>query len=145
VLLDNIIADRYGCTAQHSTLKCLPYDVARGTYFAGIRTADPELKQAIDGALAAMDTDGELEQILRKFNLWDARQVEAKPSEGQAIRSRSLDGEMLLQFLVAAWVTLKLSVLAFLLAVPIGVALAVSRVYGSPTGRIDWRRVHQLC
>lgn len=132
VLLDNIIADRYGCTAQHPTLKCLPYDVARGSYVIGVRKADPELKQAIDAALAAMRADGELERILRKANLWDARQVEAPPSEGQAIRSRSLDGEMLLQFLAASWVTLKLTVLAFLLAVPFGVVLAVVRVYGSP-------------
>jgi polar amino acid transport system permease protein/polar amino acid transport system substrate-binding protein len=131
VLLDNIIADRYGCTPSHPTLKCLPYDVARGTYVIGIRKADPELKQAIDAALAAMRADGELEQILRKARLWDARQVEARPPEGQANRSRALDGEMLLQFLAATWVTLKLSVLAFLLAVPIGVGLAVGRVYGS--------------
>src|SRR5882672_5486436 len=47
VLLDNIIADRYGCIASHPTLKCLPYDIARGTYVVGIRKADPELKQAI--------------------------------------------------------------------------------------------------
>jgi len=131
VLLDNIIADRYGCTPSHPTLKCIPYDVARGTYVIGIRKADPELKQAIDAALAAMRADGELEQILRRDRLWDARQVEARPPEGQANRSRALDGEMLLQFLAAAWVTLKLSVLAFLLAVPIGVGLAVGRVYGS--------------
>ena len=131
VLLDNIIADRYGCTPSHPTLKCLPYDVARGTYVIGIRKADPELKQAIDAALAAMRADGELEQILRRAKLWDARQVEARPPEGQANRSRALDGEMLLQFLAATWVTLKLSVLAFLLAVPIGVGLAVGRVYGS--------------
>jgi len=131
VLLDNIIADRYGCTSSHPTLTCLPYDVARGTYVIGIRKADPELKQAIDAALAAMRADGELEQILRRAKLWDARQVEVRPPEGQAIRSRALDGEMLLQFLAATWVTLKLSVLAFLLAVPIGVLLAVGRVYGS--------------
>ncbi len=131
VLLDNIIADRYGCTPAHPTLTCIPYDVARGTYVIGIRKADPELKQAIDGALAAMRADGELEQILRKAGLWDARQREAPPPEGQAIRPRGFDREMVLQFLSAAWVTLELSVLAFLLAVPIGIALAVSRVYGS--------------
>ncbi len=131
VLLDNIIADRYGCTPSHPALKCLPYDVARGTYVIGIRKADPELKQAIDAALAAMRADGELERILRKAGLWDARQVEARPPEGQVNRSRALDGEMLLQFLAATWVTLKLSVLAFLLAVPIGVGLAVGRVYGA--------------
>jgi polar amino acid transport system substrate-binding protein len=130
VLLDNIIADRYACNPAHPTLKCLPYDVARGSYVVGIRKSDAELKQAIDAALAAMRADGELERILRKAKLWDARQLETAP-EGQAIHTRSLDGEMLLQFLEAAWVTLKLSVLAFLLAVPIGVVFAVSRVYGS--------------
>jgi polar amino acid transport system substrate-binding protein len=131
VLLDNIIADRYGCTASHPTLTCLPYDVARGTYVIGVRKADPELKQAIDGVLAAMRADGELAQILQKAGLWDARQVEARPPEGQAFRPRALDGDMLLQFVAAAWVTLELSVLAFLLAVPVGVVLAVCRVYGA--------------
>jgi polar amino acid transport system substrate-binding protein len=131
VLLDNIIADRYGCTPQHPTLKCLPYDVARGSYVIGLRKADPELKQAIDGALAAMRTDGELERILRKAHLWDARQTDAAPSEGHANIARAVDFGLVLQFLSAAWVTLELSVLAFLLAVPVGVVLAVARVYGS--------------
>lgn len=131
VLLDNIIADRYGCTASHPTLKCLPYDVARGTYVIGIRKADPELKQAIDGALAAMRRDGELEQILRKAQLWDDRQREAPPSEGHANVARGFDRDLVLQFVAAAWVTLQLSVLAFLIAVPLGTVLAVARVYGA--------------
>ena len=144
VLLDNIIADRYGCTPSHPALMCIPYDVARGTYVIGIRKADPELKAAIDGALAAMRSDGELEQILRKAKLWDARQLEGRPPEGQAIRPRTLDGEMLMQFLAATWVTLKLSVLAFLLAVPLGVLLAVCRVYGSAPVRTAARLYIEL-
>jgi polar amino acid transport system substrate-binding protein len=131
VLLDNIIADRYGCTAQHPALKCLPDDVARGTYVIGVRQADPELKQAIDGALAAMRRDGELEQILRKFKLWDARQSQPPPQEGHANLARGFDRSLVLQFVAAAWVTLKLSVLAFLLAVPVGTLLAIARVYGA--------------
>jgi polar amino acid transport system substrate-binding protein len=131
VLLDNIIADRYACTPKHPRLKCLAYDVARGSYVIGIRKSDPELKQAIDGALAAMRADGELERILRKAGLWDARQTEAAPPEGHANPVRAVDSELVVQFLAAAWVTLELSVLAFLLAVPVGVVLAVARVYGS--------------
>ena len=56
VLLDNVIADRYGC--NHAGVTCLPEDVARGTYVIGIRSQDPELKAAIDAALAAMTADG---------------------------------------------------------------------------------------
>jgi polar amino acid transport system substrate-binding protein len=131
VLLDNIIADRYGC--PRPTLKCLPDDVARGTYVIGIRKSDPELKRAIDDALAAMRKDGELEQILRKAKLWDARQTEPPPATAAdiAIRKRVFDGDMFWQFVEAALVTLKLSLLAFFLAVPIGLLLAIARVYGN--------------
>jgi polar amino acid transport system substrate-binding protein len=78
-----------------------------------------------------MRADGELEKILRGAKLWDDRQLEARPPEGQVTRARTVDGDMFLQFISAAWVTLQLSVLAFLLAVPIGVLLAVGRVYGT--------------
>jgi polar amino acid transport system substrate-binding protein len=135
VLLDNIIADRYGCVPAQPTLRCAPYDVARGTYVIGMRKGDRELKQAIDGALAAMREDGELEQILRTWKLWDDRQVQAEPTEGVSVQRRSFDGEMLLQFLSAALVTLELSLLAFLIAVPLGLLLAVARVYGSAPAR----------
>ena len=131
VLLDNIIADRYGCTPAHPKLACLPDDVARGTYVIGVRKADPDVKAAIDEAIAGMRADGELEKILRKFKLWDARQVGPPPALGKSNAVRRFDGEMVWQFVEAAWVTLELSVLAFLLAVPIGVVLAVARVYGA--------------
>ncbi|HEY5921904.1 MAG TPA: ABC transporter substrate-binding protein/permease [Kofleriaceae bacterium] len=133
VLLDNIIAERYGCTPNRPRIKCLPDDVARGTYVIGIRKEDPELKAAIDEALSAMRKDGELEQILRKQKLWDARQTEPPPSTAQPITTkyRKFDGDMFWQFVEAAFVTLKLSVLAFFLAVPIGLLLAISRVYGN--------------
>ena len=133
VLLDNIIADRYGCIARRPRVKCLPDDIARGTYVIGIRKADPELKRAIDDALAAMKKDGELERILTKAKLWDKRQTEPAPKTvSAATKYRTFDTEMVWQFVWAALVTLKLSLLAFLLAVPVGLILAVARVYGGP-------------
>jgi polar amino acid transport system substrate-binding protein len=130
VLLDNVIADRYGCIPSRPKLRCIPYDVARGSYAVGMRKGDRALKQAIDQALAAMRADGELERILRKEHLWDARQTEVQSLGGAAMPARSFDVAMLLQFLSAALVTLELSVLAFLIAIPIGLLLAVARVYG---------------
>ncbi|HSK00986.1 MAG TPA: ABC transporter substrate-binding protein/permease [Kofleriaceae bacterium] len=135
VLLDNIIADRYGCIPTKPTLRCVPYDVARGTYAIGIRKDDPELKAAIDDALAAMRRDGELQRILEKARLWDHRQTDVVPAESVAARRRQLDAGLVAQFLEAAVVTLKLSVLSFLLAVPLGALLAVARVYGAAPAR----------
>jgi polar amino acid transport system substrate-binding protein len=134
VLLDNIIADRYGCVPTRPAVKCVPGDVSRGTYVIGMRKGDDELKAAIDSALDAMREDGELEAILKKANLWDARQTEPPPaiSAENMVIKRTFDGDMLMQFLSAALVTLKLSILAFFLAVPIGIVLAIARVYGGP-------------
>ncbi|HEY4242020.1 MAG TPA: ABC transporter substrate-binding protein/permease [Kofleriaceae bacterium] len=130
VLLDNIIADRYGCTVAHPKIECLPDDVSRGSYVIGIRKDDPELKAAIDQALADMRADGELQRILTADGLWDQRQLEKPRAASAETLHRHFDGEMVLQFLRAALVTLYLSVLAFLLAVPIGALLAIARVYG---------------
>jgi polar amino acid transport system substrate-binding protein len=130
VLLDNIIANRYGCVSTRPKLYCIPYDIARGTYVIGMRKGDTALKAAIDKALADMRADGELERILRTSNLWDDRQVDVIPAGGR-VRERSFDGTMLKQFCEAALVTLLVSLAAFLLAVPIGLLLAISRVYGA--------------
>jgi polar amino acid transport system substrate-binding protein len=130
VLLDNIIADRYGCNRPRIT--CLPDDVARGVYVIGIRKSDPDLKKAIDDALDAMRADGELQRILENAKLWDKRQTEGPPPVADITHVRVFDAAMVWQFVWAALVTLKLSVLAFLLAVPIGLLLAVARVYGGP-------------
>lgn len=130
VLLDNIIADRYGCTKGHPALKCVPYDVARGTYVIGMRKGDESLQRAVDKVLADMRADGELEKILRKAGIWDNRQTETTLAAGAKVEPREFDGAMLQQFFSAALVTLEISVFAFFLAVPIGLVLAVSRVYG---------------
>lgn len=137
VLLDNIIADRYGCI--NKALRCLPYDVARGVYVIGMRKGDADLKTAIDGALAGMRKDGELKAILEKAKLWDDRQNEEQTSTGVKHTTRGFDSDMLMQFLSAALVTLKISVLAFFLAVPLGMLLAVARVYGGLPIRIAAR------
>jgi len=129
VLLDNIIANRYGCT--RAAVRCLPYDVARGSYSIGIRKDDNELAAAINDALAAMKKAGELETILTRWKLWDHRQTE-EVGTTQAPPPRGFDGEMVKQFLEAALLTLELSVLAFLIAVPLGLLLAIMRVYGGP-------------
>jgi polar amino acid transport system substrate-binding protein len=154
VLIDNIIAVRYGCNDKHPELRCLSPEVARGTYVIGMRRADTELARAIDGALDGMRADGELERILRSYHIWDERQVEAPtptwqvpalpgraatPSvaEGRATATggREFDAEMLDQFLVATKVTFTLTLDSFVIAILLGMVLAVVRLYGDPVSR----------
>ncbi|HTM20920.1 MAG TPA: ABC transporter substrate-binding protein, partial [Kofleriaceae bacterium] len=92
VLIDNIIADRYGCSMDG--VRCLPDEVARGAYIIGIRKQDPELKEAIDAQLEAMVADGELRRILDKWRLWDDRQTGPLPmtSATPQVADRSFDG-----------------------------------------------------
>jgi polar amino acid transport system substrate-binding protein len=135
VLLDNVIADRYGC--NRAAVLCLPQEVARGTYAAGFRRNDSELQAAVDTALAAMRSDGELERILRKASLWDARQTEPAPllQAAAANPDRSFGWEQWHRFAAAALVTIAISLASFLIAVPLGMLLAVLRLYGSPVTR----------
>lgn len=128
VLLDNIIADRYGCTMKE--IECLPDEVARGVYIVLMRKADKDLKKAIDGALEEMEKDGTLEQILRRWNLWDKRQKEPIPLMKKVSRERHLTLAQFGLFLRGALMTLRLSISAFLIAVPFGFLLATGRVYG---------------
>lgn len=146
VLLDNVIADRYGC--NRDGLTCLPQDVARGVYVAGFRKGDRALAAAVDEALAAMQRDGELEQILRKAGLWDERQSAPPPPEASAApessSGKSFGARQWRQFAAAALVTLLLSVAAFCLAVPLGMALATARLYGGPVLRASARGYIEL-
>jgi polar amino acid transport system substrate-binding protein len=155
VLLDHVIADRYGCVLKE--LRCLPDDVARGHYVLGIGKDAPALQDAINQALAALQRGGELEAILTRWKLWDARQ---KPAEGAPPGSpaplasaavapsvsapsstpapapaRHFGAGHALLFLEGALVTLLISVLSFGLASPLGIALATMRLYTGRPGR----------
>jgi polar amino acid transport system substrate-binding protein len=139
VLLDNIIADRYGCVMDG--VECLPGDVALGAYIIGIRKDDAALKQAIDDALGQMIADGEMRRILEKWKLWDARQ-DRLAAAVHGLTGGKVDANVkrpprkafglgqLILFVEGAGITLVLSFLAFALAMILGLAVAVSRVYG---------------
>jgi polar amino acid transport system substrate-binding protein len=48
----------------------------RGTYNVGLRKSDEALKAQIDAAIDKIIRDGQLESILRKWNLWNDAQAE---------------------------------------------------------------------
>lgn len=140
VLLDDIIASRYGLVREELELAA---EVADGYYAIALRPGDEELRDAIDAALARIAASGELRRILARWNIDTERQArltswtDADTEQMLRARSRAVFswGHALL-FVQGAGMTLLVSALAMLLAVLLGVTLALTRQYGPrPLGR----------
>ena len=140
VLLDSVIAGRYGLTKPE--LELADADVARGTYVMAVKRGREDLRAALDAGLAEMEKDGELNQILVKWKLTPQvpalagsrlpPPAAAQPQDGPPTESATMDGGQLRLFLRGAGITLFVSLLAMALAVPLGLLLAVGRLHGSP-------------
>ena len=141
VLLDHIIADRYGCPLKG--LECVPGEIAHGRYVAGMRPGDETLARALDDALGAMLDDGELRRILTSWKLWDASQeslaappVATAPDASQPARpAQTLDRQQLWLFFQGAALTVVVSFASFALAMPLGMLLAAMRTGAGAVGR----------
>ena len=149
VLLDHVIADRYGC--GQPGLSCVKRDLARGTYVIGMRPADVELATRVDAALSQLIASGELRSILEHWRLWDARQDElgvrapglaalrdtrsGAPLATAAPLGQTMSAAQLGLFFQGALITIVISLCAFGLALPLGVLLAVIRSHGGRVAR----------
>lgn len=134
VLLDDIIASRYGLVRDDLRLAA---DVAEGYYAVALRPGDEALRDEIDAALARVAASGELRRILARWNIDNARQEQlaawTDDDTERMLRSRSHAvfswGHAVL-FFQGAGMTLLVSVIAMMLAVLLGVSLALTRQYG---------------
>ncbi|MEO8874105.1 MAG: ABC transporter substrate-binding protein/permease [Polyangiaceae bacterium] len=131
VLMDDIIANRYG--AAHSDLTVVG-DIREGDYAIGIPLDETELKAAIDDALAKMRSDGELEAILRRANLWNERQTQLTETKSEmapppTTPTATFDGARIALFFRGAAMTLLVSALAMVLAIAGGITLALARMF----------------
>ncbi len=135
VFHDDIIAGIYG---EHRPQLRVVGDFADGFYAIATRKEDASLQQAVDEALEKLIQSGRLEEILRKENIWNDRQIglnawseaDQRRLLGEAVVN-SLRWHHVLMFLQAAGVTLVLSVLSMAIAIPLGLFLAVCRLYGN--------------
>ncbi len=136
VLLDDIIAARYGQPRQD--LRVVG-DIADGYYSIGIRNNEPDLQLALDEALARISRSGELARILERYGIMNERQrrltqwteVDQRRMLGVTETRQRLNGAHVMLFLKGAGVTLMVSSMAMLLAIPLGLLLAVARLYGA--------------
>jgi polar amino acid transport system substrate-binding protein len=154
VLMDDIIADRYGNRPGLAPVG----DVAQGEYAIGLRKEDGALADAIDAALERLQSSGELSRILRRWRLRepDQEQTPAVPGARRAepgrpgsghddgppprARSGSLTFHHVALFWKGAAVTLLISASAMLIAISLGLGLALLR-FDRLSPRRGWRRL----
>jgi polar amino acid transport system substrate-binding protein len=149
VLLDHIIAAR--SMRRVAGLFTHPEAVATGHYVGVLARGNTGLRDRIDGILRSGMQDGTLEQIYRKWEIWDDSQAalfarvavntsqkaaaEAVPERAPASSPKRSTAQTVLAYLPglfrAAAVTLALSCLAMALAVAVGIGIATGRIYGA--------------
>ncbi len=143
VLMDHVIAERYA--RGRAALSFVPGDVASGTYVIALRRGEDSLARAIDEALGRIEASGERRRILERWKLWDGRQEGPAPAAlvGPGVGSggalapgpsppHGLGLGHVQLFLRGAGYTLLISLLSFLpIAIPLGLGLALARLYGS--------------
>jgi polar amino acid transport system substrate-binding protein len=132
IFLDGPIANFYA--PQNPTLTPVGSPVGGGIYAIGLRLDDHELRLAVDTALTKLYASGQLEQILRKWNLWDADQAAlAKNPVLPAITEAKADPVGRLRYLPmllqGAVTTLVISLVAMVFAVILGLGLATIRLF----------------
>jgi polar amino acid transport system substrate-binding protein len=120
---------------------------SRGAYVIGLRKGDDALKAEVDAAIEKIITDGTLEQILKKWKLWNNAQVDFQasvktkdqPTVAYEITNSSFNwSEALLRLTKAAAVTVLLALGSMVIAIVLGLPLAVGQWNGP-----KWLRV--LC
>jgi polar amino acid transport system substrate-binding protein len=131
---------------QSAGLKRAGEPFFRGTYNIGLRKGDDELKTEIDSAIDKIIRDGTLEQILRKWNLWNDAQKELqipadvnKPSStpGFEITSAVFNWrEAIWRLTRAAIVTVLIAFGSMMIALILGMPLAMGQSKGP--GWLQW-------
>jgi polar amino acid transport system substrate-binding protein len=149
VVLDHILADRGA--RRNEGLFNQPDALAVGHYVALLSRSRAALRDQFNEILRDAMRSGRLEQIFRKWDLWNDDQArlyrrvlaEAPSSSGGLTMTASgpsfaQAARTFLPALVsAAMVSVALSALSMALAVVLGAATAVGRVYGGPTLRLS--------
>lgn len=148
VLLDNVLADR--STRRQPGLVTQPEGVTVGYYVVLMAKEQAELRSKVNAELRAAMGDGRLEAIFRKWNVWNSDQPrmfasviagadsllgEGASSPVPTVSKWEMTRRYLPALLRAAVITLVLSCAAMLLAVGVGFAIAIGRVYGGPWSR----------
>ena len=144
VVLDNVIAAR--STHRTGGLYTQLQPVTTGHYVIVLAKKNTALRDRINQILRDRMRDGTLEEIYRRWGIWDSfqapffqKQLSAAPSASPAAAPGGSGSALILAYLPtllrASVVTVVLSCASMALAILVGVLIASGRVYGGPALR----------
>jgi polar amino acid transport system substrate-binding protein len=132
VFLDLPIALYYA--RNNSKLRFAGPAIAPGYYAIAFRPRDEALASAVDNALDRLRQSGDLRRIYEKWGLWNDDQEELGRDDGDDITPEAIRPWTPARFvpllLEGAAVTVLVTVLSMLLAVALGLPVALARLYG---------------
>lgn len=137
VFLDSPIASYYA--KPNKKLKYVGEPVGEGLYGMALRKEDKELRDEIDKILVKLISSGELKKIYEKWNLWDKSQEKlynyTKEYSGESFKEeiKSISVISFLPTLLkGAIITIGVSVASMIVAIILGLTLAIMKVYLKP-------------
>lgn len=151
--LDAILLDATTCiyyAATQNNLQLVGDPIGRIEYCIAVSSYDPHLIDEVNKALDVMTKSGKLRNILERWKLWNPYMADAlkdyapsltEPTNYEAFienqrkpltfRERfSLYLDFMPLLAEASWMTVKISILAMILATVLGLFIALLRVYG---------------
>ncbi|HOP77180.1 MAG TPA: ABC transporter substrate-binding protein/permease [Thermogutta sp.] len=133
VLMDLPIAVYFA--KPNPKLKFLGEPLGEGYYAIAFRPEDEELAVAVDQALTELIAEGQIRAIYEKWGLWNTAQEKLLQAEIIDVIAQARQKWTLRRYfpllLRGAWVTTYLSVLSMLLAMILGLPIALARLFGS--------------
>ena len=147
VLLDEVLAERG--VSRNPGLVNQDTNIRTGYYVGILAPANASLRDQINGVLRDAMRDGRLEQIFRRWNMWnedqprlyarilagESEELVGRPGSAATLSTSDAALRYLPSLLRAALITLVLSCAAMGLAVILGALIASGRVYGPPALR----------
>ncbi|MEB3188121.1 MAG: ABC transporter substrate-binding protein/permease [bacterium] len=131
VFIDQPVASYYANKVPH--LRFIEPPLGEGYYGIAIARGNEALKRELDVHLERMIADGTLQAILKRWNLWTPAQDKLRVyHDPQPVKSAEpVSWKRYFPMLVdGALMTVRISVLSMLLAMAVGLALALLRIYG---------------
>ena len=152
--LDASVADTpvvKNCLGRFPNLHIVGEPQGRGYYVMYVRRDESRLRDAIDAALIKVIESGELRRIYEQYDLWSPLQEQLRDWTPEKLAAATAGGTTLRGWEVirsrgwllveGAWMTVQLACLSMPLAIALGLAIAIARVYGPAPARwlaIGW-------